>query len=145
VEARFVAVEQGQFRGGGQLAESAGDADHIVAGGLGGEAFGEQRVFDGPGAAQAPVRRGHLLDHSALDAIDGAEALPVRGEKGLKALAGLRGEDHAVGQEAVTDGVLGRTAFSLRGLRAAGTRAVGPGSENSSLGAHASHSIKRRS
>ena len=40
VETGFVAVEEGEFGGGGELAEGGGNAGDVVAGGLRGKAFG---------------------------------------------------------------------------------------------------------
>jgi len=39
----------------------------------------------GPGAAHAPVRRGHFLNHGLLDAIDGSESLQVLVDEDFKA------------------------------------------------------------
>jgi hypothetical protein len=86
VEAGLVAVEQGQFGRGGELAERGRHPRSGVTAGLGIESVGKELVLHGPGAAHAPVGGGHFLDHGLLDAIDRAESLEVLGEELLKAL-----------------------------------------------------------
>jgi hypothetical protein len=44
------------------------------------------------------------------------ESLQVLVEEGIKALQRLAWEDHAVGEEPVTDSVLGRAEFAFRGV-----------------------------
>ena len=130
VEARFVAVEEAKFRGCSEFAEGAGDAGNVVTLGLGVEFLREEGVFDGPGAAEAPVGSGHLLDHAELDAIERAEAFEVFGEEGVEALARFAGEDDTVGEEAVAEGVEGRAKLPFGGGGATGAGAVGAGREN---------------
>jgi hypothetical protein len=132
VEAGFVAVEQGQLRRRGELAERGGDAGAVKTAGLGLHPGSHHLGFHGPGTAHSPPGGGHLLDHGLLDAIDGCEALHVLVEECVKALQGLAGEDYAVGQETVTDSVLGRAEFAFRGGRATGKTAVGLGRKLSS-------------
>lgn len=134
VEAGFVAVKEGEFGRGGLPAESGGDAGDIVARRLVGKGFRHESVFDSPGAAETPVGGGHLFDHAELDPIDGIEAFDVLGEQFGEAIDGFTGENHAIGEEAMADGVLRRTAFAVGGLRAAGESTVGTRGENSSKG-----------
>jgi hypothetical protein len=53
-------------------------------------------------------------------------------EECVKALQGLAGEDYAVGQETVTDSVLGRSEFAFRSGGAMGKPSVGLGRKFSS-------------
>ena len=86
VEAGFVAMEEGEIGGRCEFAESGGDARAVVTGGREVDLTGQEIVFDGPGTAQAPVRGGHLLDHGALDDVEGAESVQVFLEEGFEAL-----------------------------------------------------------
>jgi hypothetical protein len=74
----------------------------------------EQAGFDGPGAAHAPVRGNHFLDHAEFHAIRGLEAVQVLGQQGFEGCAGFLIQDDAAGEQAVADGVLGRALLPLR-------------------------------
>ena len=92
------------------MAEGGGDAAEIrsaSARGLGIQGSGEEFVLDSPDTAEAPVGRGHFLNHAALDTVGGSEALEVLGAEGVKALGRFSGEHDGVGEEAVLEGVLG--------------------------------------
>ena len=130
MEAGFVAVEEGKFRGCSEFAEGAGDAGDVITFGEGVQFLGEEGIFDGPGAAEAPVGSGHLLDHAELDAIERAEAFEVFGEERVEALARFAGEDDTVGEESVAEGVEGRAKLPFRGGGATGAGAVGARREN---------------
>ena len=133
VEAGLVAMEEIQLGGGGQLGERAGDAGGLVlAGRLVLEGLLHQAILDGPGAAHAPVRGGHFLDHTELDAIEGAEAVGVLGHEVVERLAGFVGQNDAAGQETMAHGVGGRAVLAVGGDRSAGAGAVGPRSVDAS-------------
>jgi hypothetical protein len=87
--------------------------------------------FDGPGAAHAPEGGGHFLDDAEFDVVGGAVAVDVLGQEDVEVLAGLVGQDDALGEKAVADGVEGRSLFSggCNGALRAG--AVGAGGKNS--------------
>jgi hypothetical protein len=125
VEARLVAVEQGELWLGCEVAEGGGDAGAAVLAGVGGEAAGQELGFHGPGAAHAPVRGHHFLNQGFFDAIDGAEPIQVLRKEGLEALLRLAGQDDTLGEETVTDSILGRAGFAFRGRGATGKSAVG--------------------
>jgi hypothetical protein len=79
---------------------------------VGGHGVFVKTGFDGPGAAQAPEGGDHFLDDAELDVVDGAVALDVLVEEDVEVLAALVGQDDAVGEQAVADGVEGRSLFS---------------------------------
>ena len=58
------------------------------------------------------------------------------GEEAVKGVARLAGEDHAIREKAVADGILGRAALAFGSFGTAGAGAVGAGRENSSKRAH---------
>ena len=62
--------------------------------------------------AQAPEGGGHFLDDAELDVVEGAEAVDVLSEEGVEVPAGLVGQNDALGEKAVADGVGGRSWFS---------------------------------
>ena len=68
--------------------------------------------FHGPGAAQAPDGDDHFFDDGELDVVDGVVAADVLVEVGVEALAGLIAQDDSLGEQAVADGVEGRSLFS---------------------------------
>ena len=120
VEACFVAMEEGQLGRGGQLAECGRDISQVGAFRAGGHGAFEEGVFDSPGATHAPGSGGHFLDHAAFDLIDGVESLEVLNDIGFEGFTGLAGEDHTIGEETVTDCILGRTELAFRGFGAMG-------------------------
>jgi hypothetical protein len=63
----------------------------------------ERSGFDGPGAALAPVRGAHFLDHAQLDFVGGLEAVDVLLHEKQEALARFMVENDTVGAQAVTD------------------------------------------
>jgi hypothetical protein len=99
---RFVAPEVGDIRPGGEFGEGGGDAREFGALGLGGSGGFEEVIADGPVAADAPIGRGHLLDHAHLDVIEGAEALQVEIEQSVR-----RRLRRAPRERALASGVLG--------------------------------------
>jgi len=125
VNARFVAVEESEVGRGGEFAEGGGDAGRSAGGGVGVEGLGHTGVLDAPGTADTPEGGGHILDHGALDAIDGHEALEVTGENGLETFERLAGKDDAVGEKAVLHGILRRAFLAFRSDRATGLASVG--------------------
>jgi len=131
MNARFVAVEEGEVGRGGEFAEGGGDAGRSAGSGVGIEGFGHAGILDAPGAADTPEGGGHILDHGAFDAIDGREALEVTGENGLEAFERLAWKDDAVGEKAVLHGVLRRAFLAFRSDRAAGLASVGARSVDS--------------
>ena len=118
-----------------EFGEGGGDARELGALGLGGGGRFEEVIPDGPVAADAPIGRGHLLDHAHLDVIEGAEAIHVEIEQIVKGVAGFVAEDGALGQAAAAEGVA-RTGFALRGLGSAGESAVGARREDTFLRNH---------
>ncbi len=125
VETGFVTVDQGKGWGLGESGEGVGHAVEAVGGGLGGDLLLQHSGFEGPGAAQTPVGRGHLLDHPQLEAVGGLEAIEIVAHEAFETLGGLVVEEEALGEEAVAGGVAGGTLFSFRGDRAMGESAVG--------------------
>ena len=136
VKAGFVAVEEGELGGCGKGAEGGGKAGEIAGGGLRIELGGEKAGLDGPGAAKTPVGGGHFLDHAEFDAIDRTEAVEVGSQEIVKTLAGLAGENHTFGQEAVGEGVGSGNLLTFGSLGTSGKGAVGAGREDSAKRAH---------
>ena len=133
VEAGLIAMEEGEFGGGGEPGEGGGDAAELVGGVLGVDGVVEEAGFDGPGAAHAPVGGGHFLDHAELDPVGGGEAVEVVREQSLERLARFVAEDYAIGEQAVADGILaGDFALAFGGDRASGFGSIGSGRKNSS-------------
>jgi hypothetical protein len=129
VEAGFVTMEEAQLRGGGQFGEGGGDARGLIAERLMAEGLFHEAILDGPGAAHAPIGRGHFLNHAELDAIGGGEAPGMLGHELVKTRTGFVFEVYALGQEPVANGIGGRAFFPLgddRPLRAdpVGTRRI---------------------
>jgi hypothetical protein len=131
VEAGLISMEEAELGCGGQVGESAGNAAEFVAGLVGGHGVIVETGFDGPGAAQTPEGGDHFLDDAELDVVDGAVALDVLVEEDFEVLAAFVGQDDAVGEKAVADGVEGRSLFSRGCGGAAGAGTVGAGRENS--------------
>jgi hypothetical protein len=105
VEARLVAMHEGEGGGVGEALESGGDAvDGGDCGGIRGNGV-EHAGLDGPGTAHAPGSGDHLFDESEFQTADGAESLDVQIEKSLKRLGRFVLENQAAGQEAVDQGV----------------------------------------
>ena len=106
-----------------------GDAGAVVGGWVGNPdpaGVGEDLGFHGPGAAHAPVGGDHFLDHGLLDAIGGGEAIEVLREEKFEAILRLAGENHAVGEKTVNDGILGRATLAFGSYGAAGKTSVKP-------------------
>jgi hypothetical protein len=74
--------------------------------------FIEQGGFNGPGAALAPVRGAHLLDHAELDFVGGLEAVDVLLEENQEVLARFVVQNDTFGAETVTESVERGTFFS---------------------------------
>ncbi|MFN7999301.1 MAG: hypothetical protein U0Q18_37130 [Bryobacteraceae bacterium] len=127
VEARLVAVEQGEFGTDGEAGEGGRHAGAFVAGRLGLDGVIEQARFHGPGAAQAPGGGDHFFDETLIHSVAGGEAGLVLGGNDIEALTGFAGEHDAFGEQAVADGVLRRARFAFRSDRAAGAGSVGAG------------------
>ena len=66
VEGSFVALEEGEFGGGGEAGEGGFEADELVGGGGGVDAVVEHFGFDGPEAAKLPIGVGHFLGCSRV-------------------------------------------------------------------------------
>ena len=96
---------QGQGRRGGNGVEGDNHAFHHPAVGLEGHLLIEQAGFERPGAALAPVRSAHFLDHAELDFIGGAEAVDVLLQEKQEVLARFAFHDHTLGAQAMTDSV----------------------------------------
>jgi hypothetical protein len=118
-------MKKGQFGRGGHLAKGSGDAGQVAgAGWPRSDSFFEESILDGPGTAQSPTGRRHFLDHAGVDGVERAEFLDVLIDEGLETLAGLAGEDHAIGEKAMADGILRGIALAFRGCGAARKAAV---------------------
>ena len=109
-----MAMEDGELGCGGQFGEGGGHAADFVAGRLGVDGVGLQLGFDGPGAAQTPEGGDHVLDDAAFDVVDGVVELDVLVHEDVEAGAVLGGQDDALGEQAVADGVEGRRSAFLR-------------------------------
>jgi hypothetical protein len=136
VEAGLIAMQEGEVGCGGQVGESAGNAADCVAGLAGVDGVVVEAGFDGPDAAHAPEGGGHFLDDAELDVVGGAVAVDVLGHEDVEVLARLVGQNDALGEKAVADGVEGRSLFSRGrgGALRAGT--VGAGGKDSFQGRH---------
>ena len=131
-----MAIEDGELGCGGQFGEGGGDAADFVAGRLVVDGVGVQLGFDGPGAAQTPEGGDQFLDDAEFDIVDGAVELDVLVHEDVEAGLVLGGQDHALGEQAVADGVEGRGLFSGGCDGAARAGAVGAGRKNSFEGRH---------
>jgi len=98
VEAGFIAVDEADGLGGGEILKGGGEAADFIGAGLVIHVVLEHAGFDGPGAAHAPVGTYHLLDEADLDAVGGLEALRVKVDEGVEAFAFLGLEDDALGE-----------------------------------------------
>ena len=67
-------MHEGKAGGRSRLFERGGEAADGIVPGLGINAVLEQAGFDGPGAAQAPIRGAHLLNHAEFHAVGGPQA-----------------------------------------------------------------------
>jgi hypothetical protein len=136
VEPGLVAVHQVALGLGGEIVKGAGDAAPLRPGGMRGHGGLHVFGFDRPGAAEAPVGGGELLDQGELDAIDGGEAADVLLQDDLKILRRFVFEDHAFCEQAVTEGVLRRARFGLGSAGAGRLRAVRARGKNSTHRGH---------
>jgi hypothetical protein len=127
VQAGFIAVDEADGLGRGEIFKGGGEAADFVGAGLVIHVVLEHAGFDGPGAAHAPVGTDHLLDEAELDAIGGPEAVQVEVEEGFEAFAFLVLEDDAAGEQAMAQGVLSGTALAFGRDRAVGAGAIGAG------------------
>ena len=109
----------------GETGEGACEPIEGVAGGLGRGFLFEYACFHGPGAAETPVGRDHLLNEAVLHAIGRLEAPEVVVEDVLKALRQLTGQDDLAGEQAMLEGIVRRTPFAFGSDRTPGERAVG--------------------
>src|SRR5271165_3402150 len=100
------------------------DADVIDAG------------FDGPGAADAPLGDGDVLDEMEFEDGAGLEGIDIILLELFKKGVILITEDDSSGGKAVFYGVLRRTLFSLGSDRALGLGAVDTGRLNLCIGSH---------
>jgi hypothetical protein len=119
VHPTFVAVEQFELVGIGEGAEGVGELGQRIASGSGSDRLVHPGFFDGPGAMQAPVAGGHVLDHGELDAIEVAEALEVLVDEAVEVFGAFGADDHVFRKEAMAHGVQGGAGFSFGGDRAA--------------------------
>jgi len=146
VEARLVAVQKGELRGGGEIGIGAGDAGQFAGFGALLHAGGEKLRLDRPGAAETPVGGGHFLDHAEFDFVDRGEALEVEVQQLLEGFAGFAADDHAVGKQTMTDRIAGGAGLAFPGDGASRPRSVEPGGLDAFLRNyhHSGHSITRR-
>ena len=73
---------------------------------------------------EAPRGRCHFLNEAKFDALEGTEALDVFRQDIVNGLAGFAPEDCAVGQETLTESVLGRPELSAGSFGAIGARSA---------------------
>ncbi len=126
MKAGLVTVQEGEGGFGGEVLEGIGYTIEGIWGSLGSGLIFEQPGFDGPGAAQAPVRSDHLLDHAQLHAIGGADASDVFGDDGRETFGRFIAHDDLFREQAVAEGILRRTLFALGGKWTLGAGAIGP-------------------
>jgi hypothetical protein len=101
----FVAVEQGQGGRGSQGIEGDGHAVRVGAVRVEGDLFIEQGGFDGPGAALAPVRCAHFLDHAELDFVGGPEVVHMLLQENQEVLARFMVQNNTFSAHAVPESV----------------------------------------
>jgi hypothetical protein len=87
LEAAFVAVEEAELGLGGEIAEGSVHAGELASGGLLLHGVFEHFGFEDPGAAEAPVGSGELLDEAVFEIVDGVEALEEDVAEALKWVA----------------------------------------------------------
>jgi hypothetical protein len=90
-----------------------------------GDLFFEQGGFDGPGAAQVPVRGVHFLDHAELDFVSGLKDVDVMSQANQEVLARFVLQNDAAAAQAVNDSIFRGTELYSRGGRAFSDGAVG--------------------
>jgi hypothetical protein len=110
----LIADEERKARGIGEFLVGRTEAGEAIVFGPAVEGFFEQVLFDGPGAAEAPVRGGHFLDHAEFDAVAGAKSVKVLAEEDLEVFGSLVGKNGVLGQETVAQGVHRGAAFTGR-------------------------------
>ena len=139
VETGFIAVKE-EGIGVSGCGTRGGDDETVerVSGGLARHGFVDGTGLDGPAAAHAPVSGDHLFDHAELHFVGGLEAVDVLLEEGAEVFGVLTFEDDAIGEQAVADGVDGRTLLTLGRNWSAGAGAVGPRGKYSSVRGHKS-------
>jgi hypothetical protein len=137
VEAGFVAMDEVETAGiVGQGGEGGGKAFGLRGGGiqLVFEFLIEGSSFDGPEAAQAPDGGDHFLDEGLGGKVGGGETAEEILVEFAEGVGGLVGEEDAVGQDAVAEGIEGRAALALGGFGAAGECSVGAGGADATFG-----------
>jgi len=137
VEAGFVAMDEVETAGiVGQGGEGGGETFGIRGGGM--EVVFEFLIegggFDGPEAAQAPDGGDHFLDQRLSGEVGGGEAAEEILVEFAEGVGGLVGEEDAVGQDAVAEGIEAGAALALGGFGAAGAGAVGAGGADAEFG-----------
>jgi hypothetical protein len=137
VEAGFVAMDEVETAGiVGQGGEGGGEAFGLRGGGkeVVFEFLVEGGGFDGPEAAQAPDGGDHFLHQSLSGEVGGGETAEEIFVEFAESVGGLVGEEDAVRQDAVAEGVEGRAALALGGFGAAGECAIGAGGADAAFG-----------
>ena len=135
-DAGFVAVEEGVFGFGGEGGEGGlegGGSGEVV---VGCEGVGEHGVFGEPGTEAAPDGDDHFLKAGGLVGGLGVEFLEEAVEGVLEGSGALEGEEDAVGEVAVFEGVFAGAELALGGNGATGFAAVGAGGCFLFVGAH---------
>ena len=127
MHAAFIALQDFEALGVGEGGEAVGDLLHVVGFGVGGHSLVHPALFDGPAAAEAPVRGSQFLDHAELDAVKIAEAVQVFVDEKVKMLLGFGADDDIAGEEAVAKRVHGRAGLTFGGFGAVGEGAIGAG------------------
>jgi hypothetical protein len=127
VEAGLIAMDEGQLGARGDGPEGGGEAADLVAGGLLGDGVVDDAGFDGPGAPDAPTGGEHFFEQAVLDAASGTEAVHELVVHLAEAFGELIGEDQTLSEQAMADGVLRGTGFTLGRDRTTRASAVGAG------------------
>jgi hypothetical protein len=127
VKASFVAVEEAEGVGFRKGVERGCEAAERIGFGIRTDLVVHEAGLDGPGAAEAPVREGHLFDYRQLDAAGWRKTPDVLVHDIKETCARFALEDDVAGEEAVAGSVPGGATFAIRGDRTAGAGAIGAG------------------
>jgi hypothetical protein len=109
VQPSLVAVQQMQFGAVGQIGKSGGDTVQFIAFRAFRNAVIEQPRFNRPQTPKTPGAGNHFLDGVHFDLVRGREFGHVQGENLVERLLRFVLKHNSVGQEAVSDGVRGRS------------------------------------
>ena len=126
VESGLVAEQDVELGVGSGIGETHGEAVEIAeTGGASLHVELEGAHFGGGHAAHAPVGGDHFFDDILLDFIDGLVAGDVGRVHVAKGLGVFVGQQQRGSEDAVIDGVLGRSGLAFGSFGAAGLGAIG--------------------